>query len=67
MIGLLAEHLLSAPLFRCPGADGATIEDVVAAEYPAASAAGWVPRLSELTICYPDLSNSLACFFGNAA
>ena len=54
--------LLNSPQFRCPGADGATVEDVVAAEYPAASAAGWVPRPAELANRYPDLSAALAGF-----
>jgi hypothetical protein len=63
MIGLLAGYLLASPAFRCPGADGATVEDVVASEYPWASAAGMVPRLSELVVRYPDLADAIESFF----
>jgi hypothetical protein len=60
---VLANYLLSCPRFRCPGMDGASLADVVASEYPAASAAGWVPRLAELSTRHPDLTDVLADFF----
>ncbi len=63
MIGLLAGYLLASPAFVCPGADGATVEDVVASEYPAASAAGMVPRSSDLAASHPDLANVIGSFF----
>ena len=67
MVELLAGYLLAAPAFVCPGADGATVEDVVAAEYPVASAAGRVPRPGELAARHPDLADALAAFFGAGA
>ncbi len=63
VVGLLAGQLLASPRFRCPGADGATVEEVVVAEYPGASRAGWVPGPAELASRYPDLADALASFF----
>lgn len=63
MVELLAGYLLASPAFLYPGADGATVEDVVAAEYPVAAAAGRVPRPSELATRHPDLADALAAFF----
>ena len=63
MIDVLAGYLLSSPAFRCPGADGATVEDVVASEYPRASAVGMVPRPSELAARHPDLAVAIESFF----
>ncbi len=60
---LLANYLLACPRFQCPGMDGASLEDVVASEYPAASAAGWVPRPVELASRHPDLVEALADYF----
>ncbi len=67
MVDLLASYLLASPAFRCPGADGATVEDVVAAEYPAASVAGRVPRPGELTVRHPELAEAITAFFGVGA
>ena len=67
MVELLAGYLLAAPVFLCPGADGATVEDVLEAEYPVASAAGRVPRPGELATRHPDLADALASFFGAGA
>lgn len=63
VVGLLAEHLLASPRFRCVGFDGATVGDVVAAEYPAAAAVGWVPGPAELAARYPALAGALDAFF----
>ena len=63
MIDVLAGYLLASPAFRCPGADGATVEDVVASEYPSAWAAGMVPRPSELIVRHPDLADAIGSFF----
>ena len=67
VIGLLAGHLLAAPGFHRPGADGATVAAVVAAEYSAASAAGWVPRPAELAARHPDLADALSSYFLRAS
>ncbi|MBN9522178.1 hypothetical protein J0H58_27270 [bacterium] len=66
VVGLLAGHLLASPWFRCPGVDGASAGDVVAAEYPPAAAAGWVPSPSELAARHPDLAAALGAYFGSA-
>ena len=63
MIDVLAGYLLASPAFRCPGADGATVEDVVASEYPSASAAGMVPRPSDLAARHPDMADTIGAFF----
>ena len=63
MIDVLAGYLLASPAFRCPGADGATVEDVVASEYPSASATGMVPRPKELAARHPDLADVIGSFF----
>ncbi|MFO0798477.1 MAG: hypothetical protein U0804_13455 [Gemmataceae bacterium] len=63
VVGLLAGHLLASRWFYCPGVDGASAEDVVTAAYPAASAAGWVPRLAELAARYPELAAAIGSFF----
>lgn len=63
MVQVLAGYLLACPWFRCPGVDGASTADVVANEYPAASAAGWVPRPPELAVRHPELADTLASFF----
>ena len=67
MVELLAGYLLAAPAFVCPGADGATVEDVLEAEYPVASAAGRVPQPAGLATQHPDLADDLAAFFGAGA
>lgn len=63
VVGLLAGHLLASPRFQCPGVDGASAEDVVTAAYPAASAAGWVPRPAELAARHPELAAAIGSFF----
>ncbi len=60
---LLANYLLACPRFQCPGMDGASLADVVGCEYPAASAAGWVPRPDELASRHPEIAHELADFF----
>ncbi len=62
VVGLLAGYLLASPRFRCPGMDGASVEDMVATEYPAACAAGWVPRQAELAARHPELADALTTF-----
>lgn len=63
LVGLLARHLMASPRFHCPGTDGASAEDVVAAAYPAASAAGWVPQPAELAARHPELAAAIGSFF----
>ena len=63
MVEVLAGYLLAAPAFVCPGADGATVEDVVVSEYPVASAAGRVPQPAGLATQHPDLADALVEFF----
>jgi len=60
---LLAGYLLASPWIRHPGADGATVEEVVAAEYPAASSSGHVPGPNELIRRHPELSDAIGSFF----
>ncbi len=60
---LLASYLLACPRFQCPGMDGASLADVVECEYPAASAAGWVPRPDELTQRHPEIARELTDYF----
>ena len=62
VVRLLAGLLLACPQFRLPGADGQTVADVVAAEYPPAAAAGWVPGAVALAAEYPDMAGCLAVF-----
>ena len=64
---LLARHLLACRRFDCPGADGMTVEMVVAAEYPVAAAAGWVPPPADLAAVHPELAAGLAAFVPAAA
>ena len=63
LMELLAGFLLALPESGRPGADGLTIEDVVAADYPAAYAAGHVPGPEELARRRPDLADAVAAFF----
>lgn len=60
---LLAGYLLTSPWFRHPGMDGATVEEVVAAEYPAASVVGHVPGPNELIRRHPELTDAIVVFF----
>ncbi len=60
---VLARYLLASPRFRCPGTDGATVAEVVIAEYRVAAAAGWVPRPEDLAARHPELAEALAGFF----
>ena len=60
---LLAGYLLTAARFHCPGMDGATVAEVVIAEYRTAADAGWVPRPEDLALRHPDLADALAGFF----
>jgi hypothetical protein len=63
LIELLGEYLLASPAGGCPGADGQTVEEVVAADYPAAVAAGHVPGPVELVRRHPDLAAAIGGFF----
>lgn len=63
LVEMLAGYLLASPRFHCPGVDGASVADVVATEYPPASAAGWVPPTTVLAQRHPDLADALASFF----
>ena len=60
---VLARYLLATPRVRCPGTDGATVAEVVVAEYRSAADAGWVPTPAELAALHPDLADALAGFF----
>jgi len=63
VIELLAAYLLADRRPGWPGADGLTVEEVVAGAYPAAAVAGRVPPPAELTRRHPDLADALATFF----
>lgn len=63
LMAVLAESLLAAPEIGHPGADGATIEEVVAAEYPAAAADGRVPCQAELATRFPEMADMIGAFF----
>ena len=64
VVAVLAGYLLASPRFGCPGMDGASVADVVASAYPAASAAGWVPHPTAVARRHPELAAALASFFG---
>lgn len=66
VVQLLADYLLGSKLFRCPGVDGATIEDIVTTEYPVAVKAGHVPGLASLASSHPHLAVELGTFFCHA-
>jgi hypothetical protein len=63
LVGLLAWYLLTTSRTAWPGADGFTVEDVVAADYRTESEAGHVPRLQELIGRHPDLADAIRGFF----
>jgi hypothetical protein len=63
-VTVLAEYLLASPRFGCPGMDGASVADVVASAYPAASAAGWVPHPTAVADRHPELAAALTSFLG---
>ena len=63
LTGLLGGYLLASPWVRHPDADGLTVEDVVAAEYPAALAGGHVPGPDELARRHPELADAIGAFF----
>ena len=60
---LMAEYLLNCSGFFSPGMDGATIEDIVFADYRIASARGKVPAPEELAELHPDLADAIQTFF----
>ncbi len=60
---LLVRQLLASPWYQCGGFDGATVSDVLAAEYPVAVANGLVPGQLELAGRYPDLASTIDEFF----
>jgi hypothetical protein len=62
---VLAEYLIAAHCVRGPGADGLTLEDVVATEYPAALSAGHVPGPDEVASQHPELAAEVVAFFGH--
>jgi hypothetical protein len=55
---LLLAYLREADAPHWPGADGVTVDDVLAS-YPQASAAGMVPDLPALLTSHPDLADAL--------
>jgi hypothetical protein len=59
---LLLTYLREACVPQWPGADGATIEDVLRS-YPQAVRAGLVPDLPSLLASHPELSDALRLFF----
>jgi hypothetical protein len=63
LVGVLVGYLLAASGTRHPDADGLTVEDVLAAEYPPASAAGRVPGPDELVRRHPELADAVVAFF----
>jgi hypothetical protein len=63
VVELLAGYLLASPRVSWPGAAGLTVGEAVVAAYPAAAAAGFVPRLGELERRHPDLAAALNTFF----
>jgi hypothetical protein len=63
LLDLLAAQLLAAPAYRCPGVEGATIEDIVDSQYPQAIARGFVPGPAVLTARFPLLADAIREFF----
>lgn len=61
---LLARYLVASRWLQHPYADGMTLADAVAAEYPAALADGTVPGPAELARRHPALADAVAVFFG---
>jgi hypothetical protein len=63
---LLLDYLRSPDVSFWPGADGVTLEEVVAS-YPLVAAAHQVPPPEELLTRHPDLAGELQAFFTPAA
>jgi hypothetical protein len=63
---ILLGYLRAAGEPLCPGADGLTLEDALAA-YPQAAAAGLVPDRRELLRRHPDLRDAVEAFFAERA
>jgi hypothetical protein len=61
---ILLGYLRAAGEPLCPGADGLTLEDALAA-YPRAAAAGLVPDRLELLCRHPDLRDAVDAFFAD--
>ena len=59
---ILLDHLRQIDAHFWPGADGLTINAVLAG-YPGAAAAGRVPGLAELMRSYPELTTELQAIF----
>jgi hypothetical protein len=59
---VLLGYLRAAGEPVCPGADGLTLEDALAA-YPQSIVDGLVPGLQELLRLHPDLRDALLAFF----
>ena len=63
VVEVLAAYLFASTRIDWPGTDGMALETVVRAFYPAASQAGHVPDLAELSRRHEHLADALAEFF----
>ncbi len=63
---VLLAHLQAEGALPWPGADGLTVEEVLA-DYSVAAALGRVPDQEELRVCYPELGAEIRAFFAGGA
>jgi len=59
---VLLDHLQAEGALPWPGADGLTVEEVLAS-YPVAAGLGRVPDQEELCLRYPELGAEIRSFF----